>query len=946
MTCLTVCHYVNHMRFIADKHVKTSLIKPFPKHVLPLALWITVLAGCGTESHEGLMISAKGFIAKSDCAAASIQLKNALQKRDNPEARYLLAKCAMAAGQYAQALPELRKAMDAGYAPDLVLPDFAQTLLETGDFKRLIADLADANVSDPAANAAIKTSLGNAYLALNETEPARQAFAAALTSMPGQPQARLGQARIIAAEGDVSGALQIADEVLTRQPNQTQALWLKADLLMLQAKNAAAAEILQGLIRTAPLDGRARFALTSLFIASGKLPEADAEILAMQKALPNDIRWRYLQAWLALQNGQPIKARESAGHVLGTQPDHVPSLLLAAAAEYQLDAFAAAEDLLRKALGKQPGNLHARKLLAATYLRQNKPLQADEALGPALQASTVNPAMFRIAGEVALANGRTADASRFYDQALALEKQNPDLLTRLAQIRLIKGEADRAIEDLDATSRLDPTQYQADLAIIAAYLGRKQYEQALAAAARLEDKQSSNPLTHNVKAAIYLGMRDAVSARASFERALVLRPDYLPAASSLARMDLADKNPAAAKARFESVLAIAPANVDAILGLAQAQMSAGAAGGEIAATIERAVRVNPKSASARLALLDFLVRKRDFKNAVISAKAAVAAIPDDARLIEALGQAQVASGEAFAAIETFRSLVALQAQTAEPLRLLAMAQSAARQYLAAMQSLRKAQAIKPDFLEVHRDLVAVALQAGQPDEALAEARAVQQARPKDALGFGLEGEVHENQKRFSEASRSYAEALRRQAIPALAVKHFEALTLAGMTAEANAFAKIWLRDNPKDSALRFVIAERALQEGRYADAANHYRALVDMLPEDTKALNNLAWALAELKAPGALAYAEKAYSLDPNDPNIQDTYGWQLLGAGKTERAVQLLKRASAGAPQSADIRFHLAQGLLKAGDKAGAKTELQAALKLPASAAIKSAATSLLETL
>jgi cellulose synthase operon protein C len=138
MTCLIGCHYANHMRYIANRPVKTSLIKPFPKRVLPIALWIAVLAGCGTESHEGLITSAKNFIAKNDCAAASIQLKNALQKRDNPEARYLLAKCAIASGHYAQALPELRKAMEAGYAPDLVLPEFAQTLLETGDFKRLI----------------------------------------------------------------------------------------------------------------------------------------------------------------------------------------------------------------------------------------------------------------------------------------------------------------------------------------------------------------------------------------------------------------------------------------------------------------------------------------------------------------------------------------------------------------------------------------------------------------------------------------------------------------------------------------------------------------------------------------------------------------------------------------------------------------------------------------
>ena len=51
------------------------------------------LAGCGKETPEALVDSAKAFSAKGDYKAAVIQLRNVLQKQpQNAEARYLLGR--------------------------------------------------------------------------------------------------------------------------------------------------------------------------------------------------------------------------------------------------------------------------------------------------------------------------------------------------------------------------------------------------------------------------------------------------------------------------------------------------------------------------------------------------------------------------------------------------------------------------------------------------------------------------------------------------------------------------------------------------------------------------------------------------------------------------------------------------------------------------------------
>jgi Flp pilus assembly protein TadD len=58
-----------------------------------------------------------------------------------------------------------------------------------------------------------------------------------------------------------------------------------------------------------------------------------------------------------------------------------------------------------------------------------------------------------------------------------------------------------------------------------------------------------------------------------------------------------------------------------------------------------------------------------------------------------------------------------------------------------------------------------------------------------------------------------------------------------------------------------------------------------------------------------------------------DTLGWILVQKGDTARGLDVLRKAVAAAPDAPDIRYHLAAGLAKSGDKAGARKELEKTL-------------------
>ncbi len=104
--------------------------------------------------------------------------------------------------------------------------------------------------------------------------------------------------------------------------------------------------------------------------------------------------------------------------------------------------------------------------------------------------------------------------------------------------------------------------------------------------------------------------------------------------------------------------------------------------------------------------------------------------------------------------------------------------------------------------------------------------------------------------------------------------------------------------------------------------------LLQRLGEDGYALTNLAIVLVALRDRGALAPAERAHALAPQDAAVQDTLGWVLVQQGQLERGLRHLREARLREPGNPEIRYHLAAALARAGRPGEARAELEQALK------------------
>jgi putative PEP-CTERM system TPR-repeat lipoprotein len=465
---------------------------------------------------------------------------------------------------------------------------------------------------------------------------------------------------------------------------------------------------------------------------------------------------------------------------------------------------------------------------------------------------------------------------------------------------------------------------QADMALLTGYLRQGETARALEVARTMTKKRPDDPMSHQALGSVLLIQKDIPAARVAFGKAVELNPTFMPAVAALAQLDVQENKLPDARARFEAVLAKDPKNEAALLGLAEVMARARSPSAEINAVLQRAIAANPGSVNARLALINLYLRDGDARAALTAAQEAAANSNRNARILDALGRAQVAAGETNQAIDTFNRLAAEEPRSTLPLLRLASVYVSRKEPERAADALLRAQKLAPADPNVTRDLVVVYLMMGKTDEALKQAKALQASAPKSAAGHVLEGDVHSASRQWPLAEKAYRDAGKVEpASSGVAIKLLNVLQASGRKSDADAFSRKWVADHPKDAGFRAYLGEQALRARDFKGAAAHYEAVVGQQPDNAVALNNLAWALGQLDDPRAIGYAERALKIAPDSAAVLDTLGTLLTAKGDAAKGAEYLARAVRLAPQRHDFRLNYAKALLKTGRNEEARKEL-----------------------
>ena len=892
-----------------------------PAATLAMAL---LVSACGSDSPDALLASAQDYLSRNDAPAAIIQLKNVLKDRpDSAKARLLLGQALQATGDIAGAETEFRKAQDLGAAPDEVVPQLAQALLLGKQFGKITTDYALLQLASAPAQASLKTTVAIAWLRQGQEDKFRASIDEALKAKADHVPALIELVRASAQRGNIDEALAGLDKIPRQSSGADEAHKLRGDLLLYGKRDMDAAmvayrEALQ--VNPSYLEGQA--AVVQLLLLQGKTEAAAEALQRLAKAAPGKPQTLYLQAMLAYAKNDLKAAQEHAQKLVSLTPENFRALELAGMTELRLGANVQAEALLAKALQLEAGLPMARRGLVTAYVRQGRLDKAMSALPVDVERNDRDPGMMALAGQVYMLHGDVDRAQRYFARASNLDPKDPAKRTSLAVSRLASGQGDAALGELQSIAASDDG-VVADMALINALLQERKVDQALKAIDALEKKRPADVMPVFLRGRALLLKRDAVGARKAMERVLEIDPNYFPAVGVLAVLDNADKRPDDARARLEAAIKRQPGNVQAHLALVELRQANGADKTELATLLRKVVEAAPSSPLPRLLLAEHHLRHSEPKDALVVAQQAVSALPDNVQLLDVLGRAQSANGEHNQAQASFNRMAALQPQSSLPFLRMASANLIAGDRDAASQNLRKALEIEPKSLEAQQGQVSLAMAAQKPGDALAISRAVQKQRPKEQVGYMLEGEIHAAGKAWDKAADAFRAGLKQVASPELAVRLHDVLLSAAKKPEADRWAAEWSRTQPKDAAFPFYLGNRALTLNELPESLRQFERVVAIQPDNAAALNNLAWLKGQLGRDGALADAERANALAPNQPAFMDTWAMLLSSANQHERALEMQKKVVQLQPQVLEFKLNLAKIQIKAGNKDAARALL-----------------------
>ncbi len=256
----------------------------------------------------------------------------------------------------------------------------------------------------------------------------------------------------------------------------------------------------------------------------------------------------------------------------------------------------------------------------------------------------------------------------------------------------------------------------------------------------------------------------------------------------------------------------------------------------------------------------------------------------------------------------------------------------------------------PGAVQPMASLVAVYLQAKQPDRAEAFLKDALKANPTNAEALVLLGSVELIKNNPNEAAKNFEAAIKSQPQNAAGYRSLADLyARQGKIEDAQKVLDAGLQQQPKNFALQLSRAGLFELQGQYERAITEYESILADQPGSMIAANNLASLLADHRKdkPSLVRAGYLAAVLKNTDiPQFKDTLGWIAYLQGDYPAAITFLEDAATKLPNLALVQYHLGMSYLAAGQNEKASDRFKKARELaPNDAELKAKIDAALQT-
>lgn len=385
---------------------------------------------------------------------------------------------------------------------------------------------------------------------------ARAAAEGEVVAAPNDAVALRRLALVQQRQGDIDAALATLDRAIALAPDDADTHFERAAVLFGARKLDEGQAALAQSLGLDPNQFEAYVMQAQIALGRGDLEEADRQRRLAARVAPDHPHLAAIEGTIALRRGDHQRAQETLVNALRLAPED-PQLQYALGFTYmQAGHLAFAEQAFRKVLQNVPSAVTLHALIADLVQQQGRPGDAAEEIAPLLaDPARCTPGLRRIAGELELASGRPERALPHLREALAAQPRDRRVLGALLEAWHRVGAAEEARETLDALlgtagDSVDLWHARLSLEPVGGPGAAAVVERWLRLAPDSVDALETHMALQNLSG-------DQAGANATAERIAALQPGRTSAELRLVN-DLMDRDPPAAVARVQGLLAQAP----------------------------------------------------------------------------------------------------------------------------------------------------------------------------------------------------------------------------------------------------------------------------------------------------------------------------------------------------------------------------------------------------
>ncbi len=656
-------------------------------------------------------------------------------------------------------------------------------------------------------------------------------------------------------------------------------------------------------------------------------------------------------------------------------------------------AVTEAERLAKEVLQKNPNHIEGHILMGSVLFAQDHKPEAFAELNRAIELDPQRVESYLSLARLHAATKDLTSAEATYQRAITVNGASAlahyeygKFLVQSNRLDAAEGEFLKAIE-VDGKSR------EARFVLASFYLVNKRFDKAEEAYKALAELDKDKPEGRAVLGDFYSAIGKLDQAIAIYKEVVAKSPDYLQGHYRLAEILMNSGDIAGAKNEIDSILKNDAKDRQAIILRARMEMQSGTPSDLKLAIedLREALKQEPNSRTALFFMAEANFRLGQMDQARAFAGDLERNYPDylPAKLMQV--QINLAAGDAKAALQMATQLLdrlmkASPDRDTSPQMLAELRANTLVAHGTAALQMRDTRTARADFLAAHDaapgspdiyvNLASVALVENKVDEAInfynnaltidgtnfnslrgliniyasknrldqAHARVDQaiNSHPNNANLHFLKGQVYGYERNAQGAEAEFRRTLEIDGNYLAAYSALGAMFV-NTNQQDRAIAEYQkiVERRPDNASAYTLIGMLETSRGNIDAAVDNYRKALAKDENAIFAANNLAWLYAEYgkgNLDEAVRLAQGIVQTHPEIPSFADTLGWVYHKKGLYGAAVEQLKKAIAvdeaqakrsNSAPAAIYRYHLGLALAAKGDKAGARRELETALRL-----------------